>query len=449
VPDYAGEYGKKAYGNYLYQKDLEGITQPPEYYLGKNREFVDEAASRGGTAGEYGETVLKGEGLRRWLADQIALGKQELDNLDTWLQQDPSGQQAMEAFQAIAKGGRHPILKNPELIPPAILKQFLTAKVAEGPLANQHLVKRMISEGWSPLEFARLRDALDRNPDLINDFIRKPGAKDINELRRQIMQVPGTAGYQGSYDEYHNMRTIAENPLPQSKPQTTNPPPGGSVPAPGTLYYPATGRVTGLHADARSRGRRLHAGMDIAGQEGSAVIARSGGTVVRAQWQQGYGWTVDVQRPDGTVDRYGHLRGFNVQIGQPVSAGETIAAMGHTGSPGIGTHLHYEHRMRSDFGYQGTYDPVREMGLQRGSQMTAGPESTMASPGSVEQTDTSRIDKTLRDGGSQGKDTIDVTVKSEQGSGTKTSVETAGSMKDNETVTRETTPVLEDLNPHE
>ena len=70
-----------------------------------------------------------------------------------------------------------------------------------------------MSEGWSPSQLAAVRDSLGRG-DLIGDFIRteKAGRANIAELGRQIMQTPGTFGYRGTRDEYHDLRTIAENP---------------------------------------------------------------------------------------------------------------------------------------------------------------------------------------------------------------------------------------------
>jgi murein DD-endopeptidase MepM/ murein hydrolase activator NlpD len=149
---------------------------------------------------------------------------------------------------------------------------------------------------------------------------------------------------------------------------------GTSVPGVGTgaigQVMPVTGRVTGLVGDPRSS--HTHAGIDIAAEEGSAISATEGGRVVRAQTQTGYGLTLDVQRPDGTIDRYAHMSAFGVRVGDTVKTGQYIGAVGHTTGTRtvVGSHLHYEHRQRSDFGFQGIIDPAPELGINRKSLMT-------------------------------------------------------------------------------
>ncbi|HOO27051.1 MAG TPA: M23 family metallopeptidase [Lachnospiraceae bacterium] len=87
-----------------------------------------------------------------------------------------------------------------------------------------------------------------------------------------------------------------------------------------------------------------HEGVDWAVPIGTAVVAASGGQVIRAGWGSGYGYCVYIQHPDGIVTRYGHLSKILVKTGQTVKQGEKIALSGNTGVSS-GPHLHFEIRV--------------------------------------------------------------------------------------------------------
>ena len=92
-------------------------------------------------------------------------------------------------------------------------------------------------------------------------------------------------------------------------------------------------------------GNRFHAGTDIAAACGKPIYAASGGTVVYAGWNGGYGNYVRIDHGGGIETAYGHIRsgGINVGYGQWVNAGAQIAKVGTTGSS-TGCHLHFEVR---------------------------------------------------------------------------------------------------------
>jgi murein DD-endopeptidase MepM/ murein hydrolase activator NlpD len=93
---------------------------------------------------------------------------------------------------------------------------------------------------------------------------------------------------------------------------------------------------------------RTHAGIDIIAPKGAPVMASMDGTVIRNQWQTGYGNTVDVRSADGKyVFRYGHLLDHpDLAVGQKVKSGEQIAKVGASGTrnPNVGFHNHTEVR---------------------------------------------------------------------------------------------------------
>ena len=88
---------------------------------------------------------------------------------------------------------------------------------------------------------------------------------------------------------------------------------------------------------------RMHEGIDLAGAMGSPIYVTADGTVTHAGWENGYGNMVEVRHDFGMTTRYGHLSGIDVSVGQKVSRGDKIGAMGNTGRS-TGTHLHYEIR---------------------------------------------------------------------------------------------------------
>lgn len=87
-----------------------------------------------------------------------------------------------------------------------------------------------------------------------------------------------------------------------------------------------------------------HKGIDWATPTGTAVMASSGGTVSVAGWQNGYGYVVYINHPDGRQTRYGHLSKILVSAGQKVQQGQKIALSGNTGRS-TGPHLHFELRI--------------------------------------------------------------------------------------------------------
>jgi murein DD-endopeptidase MepM/ murein hydrolase activator NlpD len=92
------------------------------------------------------------------------------------------------------------------------------------------------------------------------------------------------------------------------------------------------------------RGYEFHAGMDIDGNRGDLVSAPANGTVVKADWEGGYGNLIEIDHGNGLKTRYGHLSRVGVQIGDAVQRGQIIGLIGSTGRS-TGPHLHYEVRL--------------------------------------------------------------------------------------------------------
>lgn len=89
-----------------------------------------------------------------------------------------------------------------------------------------------------------------------------------------------------------------------------------------------------------------HMAVDIVAPLGTPVVAAESGTVVKATstWDGGYGTNVEIDNGAGFSSLYAHLSGFNVGVGDAVTAGKTIIGwVGMTGRT-TGSHVHFEIR---------------------------------------------------------------------------------------------------------
>jgi len=87
----------------------------------------------------------------------------------------------------------------------------------------------------------------------------------------------------------------------------------------------------------------FHPGLDFKGEKGDAVKCTATGTIVFAGWENGYGNCIRIQHINNLETLYGHLSRIGVKVGQKVTAGDVIGAVGNTGHS-TGAHLHYEVR---------------------------------------------------------------------------------------------------------
>ncbi|MFC7295013.1 M23 family metallopeptidase [Marinobacter aromaticivorans] len=97
----------------------------------------------------------------------------------------------------------------------------------------------------------------------------------------------------------------------------------------------------GYRSDPFTGKRTWHAGVDLAGKEGSDIISVAGGVVTYASERFGYGNLVEVDHGDGLVTRYAHCKTIKVEVGDVVQKGQVLALMGSTGRS-TGPHVHFE-----------------------------------------------------------------------------------------------------------
>lgn len=111
--------------------------------------------------------------------------------------------------------------------------------------------------------------------------------------------------------------------------------------------WPTRGWVTsdfGIRLDPYSADREMHRGLDIATPHGQTVFTPSDGTVVFNGTEGGYGKVLVIDHGYGVKTRYGHLSEIFVRLGEKVSRGQKVGAVGNTGRS-TGPHLHYEVRV--------------------------------------------------------------------------------------------------------
>ncbi len=107
---------------------------------------------------------------------------------------------------------------------------------------------------------------------------------------------------------------------------------------------PTRGWITskfGYRTSPFTGGRELHRGVDIAGRNGTSILAPADGVVRMAGEQGGFGRSVALRHGYGVETVYGHLSEILVRHGEHVKRGQKIALMGSTGRS-TGPHLHYQ-----------------------------------------------------------------------------------------------------------
>lgn len=127
----------------------------------------------------------------------------------------------------------------------------------------------------------------------------------------------------------------------------------------GGWMWPTFGAITSGFGLRDFSVGRYHNGVDTANASGTPIGAARDGVVIEAGWCAGYGYCVKLRHSGGFTTEYGHMAGPPpVKVGQTVSAGTIIGAMGTTydaagGGFSTGVHLHFTIRR-----YGAAVDPL-------------------------------------------------------------------------------------------
>lgn len=107
--------------------------------------------------------------------------------------------------------------------------------------------------------------------------------------------------------------------------------------------WPTRGWLTsrfGMRVSPFTNRKQFHAGLDIAGERGTDVIAPAKGRVVFSGTRGPLGKSLIIDHGHGVRTLYGHSDELLVKRGDTVERGTRIAALGNTGRS-TGPHLHY------------------------------------------------------------------------------------------------------------
>jgi murein DD-endopeptidase MepM/ murein hydrolase activator NlpD len=94
----------------------------------------------------------------------------------------------------------------------------------------------------------------------------------------------------------------------------------------------------------------MHTGVDWANKIGTPILAAGNGTIIKAEWDSGYGRRIEIQHANGYVTSYSHQSAFakGIAPGVKVRQGQVIGFLGNTGLS-TGPHLHYEVMVNGNF----------------------------------------------------------------------------------------------------
>jgi murein DD-endopeptidase MepM/ murein hydrolase activator NlpD len=108
--------------------------------------------------------------------------------------------------------------------------------------------------------------------------------------------------------------------------------------------WPTDGFVTsgyGFRTSPFTGRKQFHAGIDIAADFGTRIVAPASGRIVFAGRRGAFGRVVEIDHGFGVRTIYGHTEDIYVRVGQRVERGTRIASVGSTGRS-TGPHLHYQ-----------------------------------------------------------------------------------------------------------
>jgi Membrane proteins related to metalloendopeptidases len=128
------------------------------------------------------------------------------------------------------------------------------------------------------------------------------------------------------------------------------------LPSGGQLSWPVQGQITstfGSRVHPVFKTKMMHTGMDIRAPRGTPVRAAGPGEVLFAGWLRGYGQVIIIDHGNNLSSVYAHLSTMSVRESSAVKKGQTIGAVGSTGTA-TGAHLHFEVRVGGD-----ARDPMR------------------------------------------------------------------------------------------
>jgi murein DD-endopeptidase MepM/ murein hydrolase activator NlpD len=162
---------------------------------------------------------------------------------------------------------------------------------------------------------------------------------DLAQVQARIAQIAGgppIAPEPVANGDFASLVNAASTPVEPPAPASGSP-----------MQWPVAGQITSPFGERRNpmgAGEDFHPGVDIAADEGAPITAAAAGRVISAGPDGGYGNLIAIDNGNGITTRYAHCSQIFARVGDTVSPGQTIAAIGSTGHS-TGPHLHFEVRI--------------------------------------------------------------------------------------------------------
>lgn len=173
-------------------------------------------------------------------------------------------------------------------------------------------------------------------------LLKKPGPSAFTEMVGKIAGKP------------KNTATFRTSPLYCPTPEPP-PPPTVSASSRRGFVWPVRGQVISSYGP--KDGGLYNDGINIAAPRGTPVVAASDGVVAYVgNTLQSYGNLVLIRHPGGMVTAYAHMHTVTVKEGMTIRRGQTIGAVGSTGTVAH-AQLHFEVRRGTD-----SIDPRQYLG---------------------------------------------------------------------------------------
>ncbi|MPT38085.1 MAG: M23 family metallopeptidase [Achromobacter sp.] len=203
------------------------------------------------------------------------------------------------------------------------------AKVAGVAYTDPEVARQLAG---APVDTSQAPEATQVMDDLLTEGA-PAGATSAEALGRQLDEIQERLALQSDnlklLDAALTRRSADQARMPTAMPITDYPYLSSSY---GWRRNPVTGRTA------------MHEGLDFAAPSGTPILAASGGVVLEAKFQPGFGNMVEIDHGDGLITRYAHASSLMVKQGQLVDRGQQVARVGSSGRS-TGPHLHFEVRL--------------------------------------------------------------------------------------------------------
>lgn len=206
--------------------------------------------------------------------------------------------------------------------------------------------RNLIAESKEQIEekLAQVKTLYEENEKLISSLLVKEKEKEVMIL--SLDQKEKELGGVSEEQEKKLIELASKEAALLRKKNTTASYKDGKLLWPLPKKYPITSNFGTRIDPITGKNGVAHNGMDIGAPSGTDILAAEAGTVIVAQYLNGYGNTVIIDHGNGLWTLYPHIRnnGIKVKKEDVVKRGQKIAEVGSTGRS-TGPHLHFEVRL--------------------------------------------------------------------------------------------------------